>query len=366
MRPALIPEEIFESAYMAELDLLIGGRGLKMTYVRDRAGLDVGYHLTSQSGTDLSSVKVWFQVKGIRASTLSTKEYEKRDEIAIPKISLDHLRFWYASPEPIYLVVYVEAVNQFIAEDVVDVVDRQWGPAVLNPNSFKPGQETTTLKLRTDSLLDGPTLDRMLSHRTLRLDGQPWRGRPLGHRFDPHRCVLNPLDPQDFHDLSKALLEAHRFRSEEEIDPTILIDASGLDQVTVSTGVMRTTYEWPFELGTEFGRSPEATFSDEAELHHVQGKCVVVIDARESPDGSLAATAADTVDGLRSNGIHKALIMSNSDHLANPPTPFYFAMRDISLFPQGLGSTAYCVLVATLVYLDFRDRLTWKVLNYAY
>jgi hypothetical protein len=39
---------------------------------------------------------------------------------------VNHLRFWYAAPEPVYLVVYVESVDLFIAEDVRDIVDRQW------------------------------------------------------------------------------------------------------------------------------------------------------------------------------------------------------------------------------------------------
>jgi hypothetical protein len=32
--------------------------------------------------------------------------------------------------------------------------------------------------------------------------------------------------------------------------------------------------------------------------------------------------------------------------------------------PQGLGSLAFNVLTATLVYLEFLDRLRWRYVNY--
>ena len=40
------------------------------------------------------------------------------------------------------------------------------------------------------------------------------------------------------------------------------------------------------------------------------------------------------------------------------------ALEPLAGSPQGLGSLAFNVLTATLVYLEFVDRLRWKYVNY--
>lgn len=44
--------------------------------------------------------------------------------------------FWYTAPEATYLAVYVEDLDVFLAEDVRDVVDRQWGVDFPAPGRF--------------------------------------------------------------------------------------------------------------------------------------------------------------------------------------------------------------------------------------
>jgi hypothetical protein len=39
------------------------------------------------------------------------------------------------------------------------------------------------------------------------------------------------------------------------------------------------------------------------------------------------------------------------------------ALAPFVQFPQGLGSLAYNVLIATNVFVEFVDRLSWRVLN---
>lgn len=94
---------------------------------------------------------------------------------------LDDLRFRYAAPEATYLVVYVEAIDVFLAEDVRDIVDRQWGADFLAPGRFGV-QERITVHVAANALLDDRKLDSMVAHRSMRIDGPAFRGRPVGHR----------------------------------------------------------------------------------------------------------------------------------------------------------------------------------------
>jgi hypothetical protein len=51
----------------------------------------------------------------------------------------------------------------------------------------------------------------------------------------------------------------------------------------------------------------------------------------------------------------------------HPSTYFGACRREASpleCFPQELGSLAFNVLTATTVYLDFREKITWRDVNY--
>lgn len=128
------------------------------------------------------------------------------------------MRIWYAAPEATYLVVYVGAIDGFLAEDVRDIVDRQGGVDFLRPDHFGV-QETITVHVATDALLDDrmlDSLDSMVAHRSMRIDGPAFRGRPLGHRLDPLRCGLAELDPDVFDRVVDDLLAAHLFTAIRE------------------------------------------------------------------------------------------------------------------------------------------------------
>lgn len=66
---------------MAKLRALLTTRGVPLTYDKDRAGIDTGLHLFVEeaSGRDASQVRVWFQVKGKRAETLSLERWSLPD-----------------------------------------------------------------------------------------------------------------------------------------------------------------------------------------------------------------------------------------------------------------------------------------------
>jgi hypothetical protein len=70
-------------------------------------------------------------------------------------VPVDQLKFWYAGGDATYLVVYLESVDLFIAEDVRDVVDRKWGTSILDDKSPVVTTKTTTVKLSASSVSDG-------------------------------------------------------------------------------------------------------------------------------------------------------------------------------------------------------------------
>lgn len=133
--PRSAKTDVFEQSYRSRLEALLAPCGLIIDYKLDRAALDLDLHLYTPATTasrDVSDVRVWFQAKGIRTATLSVADFARLSEIPVSGLPVDHVRYWYAAPEPVYLAVYVEAVNRFLAEDIRDIVDRAGGHEALS------------------------------------------------------------------------------------------------------------------------------------------------------------------------------------------------------------------------------------------
>lgn len=174
--------DVFESEYMAKLKALLAGHGVVIDYERDRAAIDTGLHLFIEAEDNTrtaSPARVWFQAKGRTKQTLSLAAFRAADTVSV-ELKVAHLRFWYAFPEPVYVTVYVEAADEFLAEDVRDLVDRVWPRGTLYQTVAS--QKTVTVYVPTTAVLDHARLVGMLRHRSMRIDGPAFRGRPLGHR----------------------------------------------------------------------------------------------------------------------------------------------------------------------------------------
>jgi hypothetical protein len=145
--------------------------GQLVGYERDRAALDLGLHLYEQpvvGDAHVGQVRVWFQAKGIRSATMAADQLTNIERVAVRDLPIEHLRYWFAHPEPVYLMVCLEALDRFLAEDVRDLVEREGGPRWLA--EAQRSQDTTTLHVSSASTLEG-ALQRMPGHRSLRLDG---------------------------------------------------------------------------------------------------------------------------------------------------------------------------------------------------
>jgi hypothetical protein len=363
--PSLLPEEEFEDTYTRKFEALLQGRGLLLNYDRDRAGIDRSLQLTKPGSLELSNTRIWFQIKGKHQSSLAAEQYGLTTEIAVPDITLDLARFWYASPEAVYLVVYVESVDLFVAEDVRDVIDRQWGPKFLAAGTFGAKQRTVTLKVRADAELTAERLDRFNDHRSMRIDGPSFRGRPLGHRFDPLRCELDAFEADDYFAVVRSLLEAYEFHQEQELEPGTLLELNDADRARLVVGTLHTTWEWIFQMGTEFGYGVDSSLRDEGQVFRAFGKVAVLIHAHAQDGIRPAREVAEGIANLQALGVERLLIFANaSDH--EIMFPYRAVAGELWTAPQGLGSIAYNLLTSTLVYLEYQDRVRWKLVNYKY
>ncbi len=350
---------------MSKLEALLAPHGLRIHYDLDRAALDLGLHLyrpASSRKRGISDVRVWFQAKGIRASVLSTSEIDPLAEVAVSGLQVEHVLYWYAAPEPVYLVVYVEAADRFLVEDVRDIVDRSGGLEALNELLAK-GQTTMTLRIAGSAALD-EAVDRVPRHRSIRIDGPPFRGRPLGHRFDPLRSELAPLAPDDFEELVGRLLDAHEFRPSGEI---ALQERLGTDigRVAARTGRLYLTYEWTSPLFTEFGFDLGSDFRIESAPQYAHGDVLVVVHSDPLCAPRKTPASEQLAQDLRQAGVGNALVLFNASEGQRGMVGGWRTALDLMApVPQGLGSITFNVLTTTLVYLDFMDRLRWRFRHY--
>lgn len=360
--------DVFEDGYLDRLKALWSSKGLKVEYVKDRAALDGGLHLYSAPASGertVSQTRVWFQAKGKRSSTLPRSALANRDHVDV-QVPVDHVRFWYASAEPVYLIVYVESADLFLAEDVRDIVDRQWQSFYQQvPRS----QQTVTLNVRTDAVLDDALTMRMLRHRSMRIDGPAFRGRPLGHRFDPLRSEMSPPAPALFERIVNKILDAHGFRIAITCAaPAISERVAGL---RIVRGKFHQTLEWQWPMGTSVGfGEDEDEPRREAPVDFVHGDCLIIVDSSGNMKRYTEAESDALTTLVRGTGADRALIFVNGTELEGVGLwrGALYDLNDLTkgcnCWPVALGSLSYMVLIASLVYLEFAPDLAWQYLNY--
>jgi len=154
-------------------------------------------------------------------------------------LSLEDIKKWYAAPEAVYIVIYVEATDEFIGEEIRDLADARFADhhGSFLSKASELDQEEVTLRVPVDAVIDENRIASMLRHRAMRIDTPLWRGRPLGHFFDPLRCELGELDPPLFVELVERLLSVHDFRITQRLDSRDLMAwEQSLDDAYLSVG----------------------------------------------------------------------------------------------------------------------------------
>jgi Domain of unknown function (DUF4365) len=360
--PLVGVEDRFEQRYTSEFQALLAHHGQFVRYENDRAALDLGLHLYDPAAEPgvLGQVRVWFQLKGIAQSTRSAEDLLASDSVPVAGLKTEHLGYWFAHPEPVYLVVFVEALDRFLAADVRDLVEHRGGVHWLR--ELREGDQTTaTLRVPLTASVED-ALSRMPRHRSMRLDGPEFRGRPLGHRFDPLRCELDPLAPADFEALAWRLMAAHDFVPAREINSEVFGD---IGTVRAVVGRLYLTYEWTSPLFTEFGFGPDSDFRIESRPFFAHGDVLVVVHSAVSGAPRPTDGLRELVSEVHEAGVEQALVLYNaSEGDAALFGSWRMSPKPLVEVPQGLGSMAFSLLTATSVYLEFLDRVSWRLLNY--
>ena len=365
--PIIGRNDVFEKHYRDKFRVLVGELGEFVNYERDRATIDIGLHLTTPTGTQhhVSRTRIWFQLKGLQKATRSLNDCRSARDIPVT-IRLDHLKFWFASPEPIYLAVYVEAADTFLVEDVRELVYRQWGEDFLTPGTFGEAQKTVTVRVRTDATLTPERVELMRRHQSMRIDGPFFRGRPLGHRLDPLRCSLNRLEPAVYIRLIERLLSVHDYRVTEELDPVVLFadDVPADEHISLTTGRLFNTFEWVSQSMTSFGMGPTDDFRTEGTPQFAHGPTAVCIHGNPQ-SYPCADSLGNFARSLHNRGIRQFLVFPNTDNYAYFGS-FFGGCRgtEVECMPQLLGDLAYSLLTTTQVYREFQEDISWKVKNY--
>jgi hypothetical protein len=361
-----------EERYMAKFSGLVAGRGVLIDYRKDRFGVDSGLHFYVE-GTKAdsqgkarkyfhaTSVRVWFQFKGIQKDTLSAEDFAAKDSVGV-QVEIEHLKFWYASPEPVYVTYYVESVDQFFTIDARDLVDKQWGESFYSEMEAYAGTKVT-VSIPTASVLTPERLDRMLGHRSMRIDGPAFRGRPLGHRIDPLRSELATPPSELWAALVTGILEAHEYE---------LLFRERVGDVEVQRGRLRQTLLWQSPAFTEIGFGHPDEIRSEAEPEALFGEVLLFLDYAEAREHFTEEEQGliDKHTDQTNLGLIYAVFLRGPDLSAHGglwratlnETPL--AHYDPRWSSLGLEALSYLVLTCTLIYLDHAPQLEWKLTNY--
>lgn len=361
-----------ENRYMPRFEALLSESGVVVEYRRDRAGIDTGLHLFAREEKPTKqgegrpywralAGRVWFQLKGVHASTMSADEFHAATHVTV-NVGVEHLKFWFAAPEPVYLVVYVESVDTFVGIDVRELVEREWGRTFYASMRARSGEITTHVP--TASVMNSERIASLVNHRSMRIDGPAFRGRPLGHRMDPLRSVLAHPPKERWVEMVNRVLQVHDFREASRHQ---------VGKLTVLHGTIAQTLLWQSPAFAEYGHRYAGEVRDEPAPEQVFGDVCVVLDSdrdRTAFSDEEAAAATELIDAAATNEESVVLFFRSRDlggtgglwrSTARGSTPSGWS----GVWHQlGLEALSFLVLTATLVYLEFASDLDWDEANY--
>jgi hypothetical protein len=362
-----------ENRYMPQFEALLSQSGVIVEYRRDRAGIDTGLHLfarghkPTKKGNErpywhVLASRIWFQLKGVHASTMSADAFKSAEHIAV-SVGVEHLKFWFAAPEPVYLVVYAESVDTFIGIDVRELVEREWQETFYASMRDRIGD--VTVHVPTTAIMDRDRVAALVDHRSMRIDGPAFRGRPLGHRIDPLRSVLARPSPDVWGEMVTRILGVHDFRE---------VSRDRVGELTIIRGALAQTLVWQSPAFAEYGyRYSADEVRDEPAPEQAFGDVCVVLDSSVNRTGFNDEEAERLTDivGAALNDDLNVLVFFRGLDLSSAGGLWRSAVRDRAVdkwregwHQIGLEALSYLVLTATLVHLEFAADLDWDHANY--
>ncbi|QWZ07815.1 hypothetical protein KRR39_20885 [Nocardioides panacis] len=356
-----IPEEEFEDGYVLELRRRLHGRSLWLEYDRDRGAIDLGIRLKRTGTNEVGQTRVWFQLKGLHAATLNAAKFN--DKGAYADVEIAHLREWYDAPEVVYIAVWVESISEFVALDVRELVENRWGVDVRWEEVGEPGQKSIRVWVPPSCLVDETFLDDLDRHASMRIDTTTWRGQYLGHRLDPLRNELDVVEPSTFSELVDAILEAHEFVLDVELDAAeVLAVDSDVDVHLARTRLLQGrlfgTLRWPFPLSIEYGYTDPAEPREEGQWFTAHGKVSILVMASPGALRTRADLDEARFDQLLGGDTGQTVVFINdTEHGAGP---WRTQGLRIAGTPVGLGALSTLVLLTPALHRSFAGKLRWR------
>jgi hypothetical protein len=277
-------------------------------------------------------------------------------------VGVEHLKFWFAAPEPVYLVVYVEAVDTFVGVDVRELVEREWGQTFYASMRDRSGE--VTVHVSTAALINPERVASLVNHRSMRIDGPTFRGRPLGHRMDPLRSLLAYPPNERWVEMVSRVLQVHDFREASRRQ---------VGELMVLHGTIAQTLLWQSPAFAEYGYRYLGEVRDEPAPEQVFGDVCVIFDGtkdRTTLSVEEAAAASELIDAAATNEESLVVFFRGRD-LSGTGGLWRSTARGStasgwsgSWHQLGLEALSFLVLTATLVYLEFAPDLDWDHANY--
>lgn len=366
-----------EQIYLGKFVALAAAHGIPITYTTDRAALDIGLHLTVRKTDKMKGVtgsRVWFQFKGQATETLSLEKYGRANTIS-QAVKIEHLRQWYRYGEPVYLVVYVEAADKFLARDIHKFISDEWGDRIFKDEIFsekngKPQKSVNIHLPKVTAEVNEAFWIELKKHRSMRVDLESYQARPLADAHDFQSRILRMMKPEVFEDLIGQLLVAHKFRMHGRATdvPSIYPYAvTAGDRVAIFVGKLFEPFQYDHYLTREI-MPDEDDFREDGQQFRAHGLCTVIIhsDVQSMPEPQGIAELAKF---LEENGVKQILVFVNhymtsaaewdSKKVYNcfPEFSTGFGGTGIDCVPLHLEDLGKTILLSTTVYLEFREDL---------
>lgn len=221
-----------------------------------------------------------------------------------------------------------------------------------------------TVHVPTAAVMDPERIAALVDHRSMRIDGPAFRGRPLGHRLDPLRSVLASPPGEVWVAMVTGVLRAHDFRE---------IAQHQIGDLAVLHGTIAQTLLWQSPTFAEYGYIHPDDVRDEPALEQVFCEVCVILDSTEdraSFTDEEAAALSEFIDAAADNGVSVVLFFRSRDLSGtgglwrSTVRASVMADRYRGWHQLGLEALTFLVLTATLVYLEFALELDWDHANY--
>ncbi len=155
----------FEHRYLQKFKQIASGYAEFIEYENDCAAIDLGLQFTlsreGNGGKVVTPARSWVQLKGITNKKLPLSSYDENEELSLT-LEVSHLQFWFHCEGPVYIVVYVECIDEFFVFNIVNWINEKYGEKIYDLE-----QKTKKVSFHKRNKLDSNSFERMRVKSTI-------------------------------------------------------------------------------------------------------------------------------------------------------------------------------------------------------